>query len=70
MERKPVTSSNIKSVGYNEVKRILEIEFNNGSIYEYSSVPKEVYDSLINASSKGKYFNVSIKKGFAYRRVM
>lgn len=69
MDRKPVTSSNIKSIGYNEEKKVLEIEFNSGSIYEYSNVPKDAYKSLNNASSKGQYFIKYIKEIFACKRV-
>lgn len=35
MEREPVVSSNIASIGYDENNNILEVEFNNGNVYEY-----------------------------------
>lgn len=69
MERKPVKSSNMKSIGYNETNKNLEIEFNNGSIYEYYKVPKEIHISLMNAPSHGKYFNQYIKKTYAFKKV-
>ena len=63
MERIPVQSSNLFSVGYDSQTSILEIEFNNGSIYQYSGVPQEVYEGLMNAGSKGSYFHHNIKRG-------
>lgn len=69
MERKPVSSSNIKSIGYNESKKLLGIEFNNGSIYEYYNLPEESYFSLMGATSQGKYFNKYIKNIYDFKKV-
>lgn len=71
MERIPVQSSNLASVGYDPQNSILEIEFNNGSIYQYTGVPQEVYEGLMNADSKGSYFHYNIKKaGYCYTRIL
>ena len=69
MDRKPVISSNIKSIGYNKEKKVLEIEFNSGGVYEYSNVPEDAFESLNKAQSKGKYFIKYIKPVFACTRV-
>ena len=67
MNRIPVKSSNLKSVGYDEAEKILEVEFlNKGAIYQYSRVPKAVYEALINASSIGGYFNRNIRDAQQY----
>ena len=42
MIRKSVTSSDIRSIGYDDETRILEIEFHSGGIYQYYSVPRAV----------------------------
>ena len=68
MERQPVTSSNINSIGYDEATRTLEIEFNNGTIYHYFDVPIYVYQELINAPSHGKYLAANIKGVYRYSR--
>lgn len=62
MERILVSSSNLRSVGYDEDTEILEIQFHHGGIYQYQRVPQEVYDQLMAASSKGSYFDRVIKK--------
>lgn len=69
MERRPVKSSNIKSIGYSETDKCLEVEFINGGIYEYYKVPKESYVSLMGADSHGKYLNQFIKKVFVCKKV-
>jgi len=35
MDRQPVVSSNIKSIGYNHILRTLEIEFHEEGTYQY-----------------------------------
>lgn len=69
MERVRVQSSNIRSVGYDAGTLILEVEFENGNIYQYSGVPTDVHDRLMTASSKGRYLNERIKDRFAFRQV-
>ena len=43
MERKKVSSSHIRSVGYDASAQILEVELSDGSIWQYSKVPGEVH---------------------------
>ena len=69
MERTAVTSSNIASVGYEAETMTLEIEFNNGRVYQYQGVPQEVYEALIQAGSKGSYFNANIKNSYSCTRL-
>jgi hypothetical protein len=63
MDRTPVSSTELASVGYDEATSVLEVEFQKGGIYQYFGVPAEVYEQLIAASSKGSYFNQAVKKG-------
>jgi hypothetical protein len=69
MHRDRVNSSNLHSVGYDGWSSTLEIKFHSGGIYQYSRVPYERYERLMNAGSKGSYFHYHIKHSFAYRRV-
>lgn len=64
MKRIPVNSSNVKSVGYNSILKLLEVEFNNGSVYEYIDVPKELYDAFISSDSLGKFVHSHLKNKF------
>jgi hypothetical protein len=70
MQRTPVDSSNIRSIGYDEVGQILEIEFKTGSVYQYYAVPSGVYSNLMNPSSHGQYFAKAIKNMYSYSKIM
>ncbi|MBD1834456.1 KTSC domain-containing protein [Cyanobacteria bacterium FACHB-472] len=70
MDRIPVPSSNLASVGYGSSNQILEVEFLNGSIYKYFGVPSSVYLGLMAASSHGSYFDQHVKKaGYSCQKV-
>lgn len=69
MRRQAVSSSNLRSVGYDQSSRTLEIEFHSGGIYQYDNVPHRVFQSLMNASSHGKYFHAYIKDVYPYTRI-
>jgi hypothetical protein len=70
MNRVAVTSSNLSSVGYDEASATLEIEFNNGGVYEYYNVPSNIHEGLMNAASHGQYFDKYIKNGgYKYRKI-
>ncbi|WP_258395372.1 KTSC domain-containing protein [Lonsdalea quercina] len=56
-------------MGYDASASILEIAFHNGGIYQYSGVPASIYEGLLSAPSKGKYFHLHIKNVYSYRKV-
>ena len=67
MERQPVASSLIRSVGYDLIGSILEIEFHEPNrLYTFYDVPFSVYEELMEAPSKGRYFNEYIRDFYAY----
>ncbi|MET8854583.1 KTSC domain-containing protein [Streptomyces sp. NPDC004579] len=68
MNRSPVDSSNITSIGYDATGMLLEIEFPSG-IYQYDAVPEHIYVELMAAPSHGRYFARAIKNRYAYRKV-
>lgn len=69
MKRINVTSSSIKSIGYDSQSCILEIEFSRGVIYQYRNVPSLHVIRLIFADSIGKYFDVHIKNCYEYEKI-
>ncbi|NJK45260.1 MAG: KTSC domain-containing protein [Pleurocapsa sp. SU_196_0] len=68
MTRKAVTSSNLRSVGYDPATRTLEIEFKNG-VYQYADVPLEEYEALMAAGSHGSYFIQNIRDAYSVSRI-
>ncbi len=68
MNRQPVHSKNLESVGYDPKALRLEIEFKNGSVYQYEGVPGEMHSALMQAPSQGSFFNRNIKDRFPFQR--
>jgi hypothetical protein len=64
-----VESSLLRSVGYDPVTEVLELELRNGRIYQYFGIDELIYHELIASPSRGRYFNESIKDAYPYRRV-
>ena len=70
MERTPVTSSNIKSVGYDAGSKTLEVEFLNGTLYQYFGVHPDHFTQMIDpAMSAGKHLNMFIKGKHSFEQI-
>jgi hypothetical protein len=69
MNRHPVSSTNITSVGYDQQSMTLEIEFASGTVYQYFDVPETVHAEFMGSSSKGQFFGSQIKGGYRFARV-
>ncbi len=71
MQRVPVESSSIASIGYAPQQRVLELEFRqSGEVYQYFDVPAEDYAAFLAADSKGTYLNQQFKlRGYRYQRL-
>lgn len=68
MRRTAVESTTMRSVGYDSTQQILEVEFTSGAVYQYLDVPAAVFDELMNAESKGRYFNQEIRDDYTVLR--
>lgn len=69
MERVPVSSCHLLSVGYDKQSKLLEVEFFSTSVYQYFDVPNETFEALLQADSKGRYFEANIKRNYRFQRV-
>lgn len=69
MDRKKVTSGSIRSVGYDERNRLLEVEFSDGRINQYPGVSAEMHRRLVAAPSMVSYFRDNIEEAFTAKRV-
>ncbi|MCC3565318.1 MULTISPECIES: KTSC domain-containing protein [unclassified Microcoleus] len=65
----PVDSAMASAIGYNEEAQVLQIEFSSGSVYQYSDVESEIWESLQEADSTGRFFNSEIKGYYSSRCV-
>ncbi len=69
MIRQPVNSENLRSVGYDPGRSTLEIEFTNGSIYQYLDVPVTVHQGLVTTSTHRDYFSRHIRDRYPYKKI-
>ena len=70
MDRQPVNSSMITSIGYDSLTGTLEIEFkSDGSVWQYFDFPEHMWNEFEYAGSHGKYWHSNIKNQFREARV-
>ncbi len=67
--RETVASSSVASLGYDEQTETLEVEFLNGTVYQYFNVAPDLYEQLKAAPSKGQFLHTYIRNSFPYSRV-
>ena len=65
-----VRSSMMIRVEYDEDNNELDITFVGGKTYRYLQVTPDIYIGLLDAESKGEFFNAHIKDRFEYREVV
>jgi hypothetical protein len=70
LERHAVKSVILRSVGYDDSTKILEIEFHTGLVYQYLGVPSKVYSDLMRSGEVGKYFSDKVRTQFRTKQVV
>ncbi len=68
VESVPVDSSTLHDVAYDSERRRLVLTFVSGSVYEYADVPAKIARDLLEAESKGRYFNAHIRDQYRFAR--
>ena len=69
MERVPVTSSSLRSIGYDSDSKLLEVEFRSFAVYLYRSVPDWAVERLMAARSLGRHFEAHIRGRYPFERL-
>ncbi|WP_156822011.1 KTSC domain-containing protein [Azoarcus sp. KH32C] len=69
IERKPIRRGGIRSAGYDRGSRILEVEFDNGSIVQHSGVGDEIARRFLASGSPASYYRDNIEDEFTARRI-
>jgi hypothetical protein len=64
-----VESATLATVIYDGDRELLQLEFRSREIYEYFGVPAAVHHALLEAPSKGSFFNRVIRGRFCYSLV-
>ncbi len=68
-ELEPIESSMLRAMRYDPAARLLEVVFRNGRAYQYVNVPPEIYEHLVGAQSKGRYFLQHVRRLYPYWRL-
>ena len=66
LPRRPVKSTAVRSIGYDEGEWVLQVEFTSGSTYNYFRVPPREHQALLKAPSVGDYLNRQVKRYYEY----
>jgi len=61
-----VESTTLVTVSYDDTRELLQLEFCSRAVYQYFHVPAVVHQALLDAPSKGRYFNRAIRGRFPY----
>lgn len=69
MSRQPVVSSNVRSIGYDAERHVMEIEFHSGGVYQYHDVPPDVYREVMAARSVGQAVHMRIQTRYRVTKV-
>ncbi|PMB18870.1 KTSC domain-containing protein [Fischerella thermalis] len=65
----PMNSSMANAIGYDSDRNILQIEFHNGAVYQYSDIDEDTWQDLHQADSIGKFFNENVRGKYQYERI-
>jgi hypothetical protein len=67
-----IQSDNVRAAGYDEASMVMTVQFDNGALYEYYSVPAELWTSFVAAQphpwSQVGYPRL-VQGGIPYKRV-
>ncbi len=72
MELIPLSSTNLRAIGYDPDTMTMQIQFNNGSLYSYANIEPQTYEDMMASGNPGEYFATIIKPQrvrYAYTRV-
>jgi hypothetical protein len=69
MNKMYINSGDLKSIQYDEATGTLEVEFLSKEVFQYRSVPNDIYKNMLNASSKSRFFDDNIRNSFASEKI-
>lgn len=70
MQLTPVSSSDIRAIGYDQNSATLFVEFHSGDTYQYLNVPKHLHSAFMDAVSKGQFLHQYIKYQYRYQKII
>lgn len=64
-----VGSDAVRSLGYDQHRHELDVEYPSGDVYRYEDVPPQEIMALMKAESLGTFINARIKPRYRYRKL-
>lgn len=64
-----LNSTAIRAACYSEAESLLDLKFWDGAVYRGSAVPELTFQDFLRAESKGRYFNLHLRKQFIFHPV-
>jgi hypothetical protein len=61
MDRVPIKSSALRSIGYDEASGTLDVEMANGVVYRYTDTKPETFHAMMAADSPGRFYHQYLK---------
>jgi len=68
MERKPIRRGGIRSAGYDRGARVLEVEFDSGSVVRHTGVGEEIARRFLASSAPASFYKDNIEEEYPQRR--
>lgn len=69
MQNTPLSESRLRSFGYDQPTRTMELVFLNGKRYQYYGVPENLYRDMRKAEDTSEFFHLHIKNVYAFARI-
>lgn len=69
MEMQPISSGNLRAIGYDRRERLLQVQLSDGKTLQYSGVNEETWRRLKGASSPWSFYRDNIEEEYAAKSV-
>ena len=69
MEMLPISSGNLRAIGYDRRERLLQVQLSDGRTLQYSGVNEETWRCLRNAGSPWSFYRDNIEEEYAAKSV-
>ena len=67
MQRKRLHGGLLKAAGYDEKRRVLQVELANGQLLEYAAVGREIARLFLESGTPWSYYRDNIEEEFTAR---
>ena len=69
MEMKKINSGKLRAIGFDPRARLLQVQFDDGSVLQYSGVGEDVWRRLSSSAAAWSFYRDNIEEEFTAKRV-